>query len=414
MTVPNYQTNYNGYFAYKVQTARGTPAAGAGASLLPLTSGMHKLTKKTIASKQVRQDGMTVRGRHGSQAASASFGGELQLTNYDEIIQAVMRGTWAAGAAITNATTAMSTATMSVTGSVVSFSGGNVITAGARVFDIHVWTSGLNAANLGVPLQVVGVTATTITYAQPLVAVAGPVSTYAFGAKGHMLINPPAGSLVQRYYTGEENFADADVGRVFSDEKWGSLDFAMSPDGIVTITPALMGTGAVIIEPNAGAPYFTTPALPLIGAIPLAAIDCSLVLSDAGILLDVTSLALKIDLGLTAPTVAASKVSPDVFDGEMKVSGSLATMFTDFTQMNDFVNETQLALQLLVTVPGSNPIDFFSLTIPNLTLGGADLSDFSQAAGPMTQTLTISSDLTGVDTRGGAYQSSQVIFQRST
>ena len=65
MTV--YQSNSNALVAYKKQAGLGTPASGSSASLLRLSGGNGiKLSKAAIASAEVRNDGMSTRGRHGT------------------------------------------------------------------------------------------------------------------------------------------------------------------------------------------------------------------------------------------------------------------------------------------------------------------------------------------------------------
>lgn len=407
-----YQTTWNAIVAFKAQSGLGSPASGSGASLLPLTGGAGKLSKNVVSSMQVRQDGLAVRGRHGTQKTQGQYPGELQLTNYDAIIEAVMRGSWTNNTAITQATSAMSSATMSATGSVVTFSGGNCITAGVRIGQIHRWTVGLAPADLNKPLRVVGATNTTITYAETLTTVTGPVSSYSFHGNGKILLNPPAGSLVKRYFTIEERENDIDESELFTDCMWGRIDLSMQPDGMLNITPYWTGTGAAAVENTSSSPYFTSPALGSTTAIPVAAIDATLRIGDADEVA-VSGFNLSIDLGLNAPAVAASKVSPDIFDGIMKVSGSVTCFRKDLTYFGDFLGETTLSLSVLAQVPGSSPADYLNIYVPYMTLSAADKSDLKRDGGPRTQTLNFSDALVGVDQRGGAYAPTMVMFESS-
>jgi hypothetical protein len=90
-----YQTNSNGLIAFKKQSGLGTAASGSGANLLRIAGGNGiKLSKAAIESKEVRNDGMSVRGRHGTQAIAASYNAEASLGSLDPIIEAIMRSTW--------------------------------------------------------------------------------------------------------------------------------------------------------------------------------------------------------------------------------------------------------------------------------------------------------------------------------
>jgi len=408
----SWQTSWDAYVAFKAQSGLGVPASGSGASILPLTGGAGKLTKNVVSSQQVRQDGMSVRGRHGTQKTAGQYPGELQLSNYDSIIEAVMRGTWASNTAITQATSALSSATISVSGSVVTFSGGNVITAGVRFGQVHRWTSGLAAGDLNKPLRVVGATNTTITYAETLTTVAGPVSSYSFHGNGRRLINPAAGSLVKRYFTVEERENTIDESELFTDCMWGKIDIAMQPDGMFTITPYWTGTGAAQVEDTTSSPYFTTPALTSTTAIPMAAIDATLRIGSADEVA-ITAFNLSIDIGLNAPAVAASKISPDIFDGIMKVSGSVTCFRKDLTYFSSFLNESTLSLSVLAQVPGSSPADYLSLCVPYMTLSDAMKSDLKREGGARMQTLNFTDAVIGVDQRGGVYDPSMVIWEVS-
>lgn len=400
-----FQTNWNAYVAYKAQTGRGVAASGAGAKILPLTGGKGQLTKKPITSDQIRQDGMSVRGRHGSQATTGNYPGELQVSNYDDILEAVMRGTWVVPAALTQSTAALASATISVSGHVVTFSTGSLITAGVRVGDVHRWIVGLAPADIGRALRVTGVTALAITYADELATVAGPVETYSFGIPGKKLINPPAGALVKRYFTIEEYEADADESELFTDCVWGKIDISMQPNGMVKITPTWTGTGAAEALQDGEAPYYTVPDVS--DQIPLAAIDASLRFAN-GDLLDLTAFSLTIDIGLTATEVAGANISPDVFDSPMKVSGSLTVLRQDLSQFAAFLGEETQTLQLLAAVPHTSPTEYISITVPYFTLGSVDKSELSKQGGPRTQTLAISEELVGRDPRGGAYDPTMV------
>jgi len=407
-----YQRNWSGYVAFKVQSAKGTPATGSGATILPITGGNGgQLSKNVIQSKQVRQDGMMLRGRHGTQKTQGDYTGILQLGNFDAILEAVMRGTWATGAsAITQA--AMSSATLSVASNVITFSAGSVITAGARFLDTIVFSSGLAAGDLGKPLDIVGITATSITVAQNITDVAGPVASWSFQPKGHFLINPAAGSLQRRYFTIEEYYADIDQSIVYQDCVWSKFMLGMNPDATIDFNPSWTGTGQVVNEAVGASPYFTTPTMS--DQIPLAVIDASFYSSSKGLLPDLSAASITVDLAPNVPAVVGAKFSPDVFDGQMQVSASMTRLRDDLTWASNFLNEDQLSLKLSVNVPGSSPTDFMGFGLPNFTFGGATGSGFKQDAGGMTDSATVPAGLVGIDSRGGAFRSTMVYAQRST
>jgi hypothetical protein len=128
----DYQTGSNVLVAYKKQAGRGVPASGAGANVLRIAGGNGiKLAKAAIASNEVRSDGMSTRGRHGTQQVSAAYGNsEVSLGSHDPIIEAIMRGTWDA-TAFSKTQADFTSLTTAVDG--INFTSGNPIAMGFRV-----------------------------------------------------------------------------------------------------------------------------------------------------------------------------------------------------------------------------------------------------------------------------------------
>lgn len=405
-----YQKSFDAYLALKAQSGLGAIASGSGAAILPITGGKGQLQKAAIQSQAVSRDGLPIRGRHGLQKFTASYGGELQLSNFDAILGGLMRGSFASGASITQATGAMSSATMSATGSTITFSGGSVITAGLRVGDVVTFTVGLAAGDLNRPLRIAGLTATTITTAETLTTVTGPVSTYAFSVKGRKLINPLAGSLVDAYFTAEECEVGADNSVVAQDVRVGSFQLAMQPNGMLNTTVGFTGTGNVQGLSGASAPYFSSPTTTT--ATPLSVIDATIRVGSSDVL-DLTAFSMGFDLGLQAPDVVGAKYSPDVIDNVLTSNISFTALKKDLTYFGNYLNETTLSLSVLAQVPGTSPTDFISIYIPNFTLGGVDFSELKKDSGARTQSITVPKELIGRDDRGGAYEPTLAKFQVS-
>ena len=408
-----YETNWNNYVAMKKQSGKGSAASGSGGSLIPLTGGRLNFGKSTFQSQQVQQDGLPRRGRHGLQKVSAPYQGELQLKNWDAIFEAVMRGSFSAAVTITNSTPAMSSGTLSVAGHVVTSSAGSFLTAGVKVNDVHRWASGVNSADQNKPLRVTGVTALTITYAESLTSVAGPVSTWSVTI-GKVLVNPAAGSLVKPYYTLEEGSSDSSTSRLVSDFCWSKIDLKMQ-DGIITIAASGVGTGDYNNVPSGSLtfPVLTGPTMPLPNAISLAAIDTTLRF-ESGDIVDLTSFDLTLDLGLIAPGNSGARKSADVFDGVLMVNAAIGMFKSDLTEVGNFLNESSLSVNMLAAVPGSSPVDYISITVPYITLGDVQISSITRNAGPATQTLTIPKDTIGIDPTGGAFEATVVKFCTSS
>lgn len=400
-----FQTQSNAYVAYKAQSGLGVQASGSGAKILRTAGGAQgKMSKTPIGSNEVRRDGMRSRGRHGSQASTGAYDAEVSLQSLDDIIAAVMRGSWGS-ADLAISQVAMTSAT--TTTSTIVAAGGSWITQGLRVGDIIRATGLPDAANNGKNLRITGLTASTITVAETLVANASADTSFSITRPGRTIINPA--SLAKTYFTVEEHELDIDGSELFTDCVWTSMKFGMQPNGLVTASPSWVGTGQFETKTGASAPFFTTPTETT--ADPLAALDATLRFGSD--VVDLQAFDLTIDIGGSAGAVAAAKYSPEVFTGLMSVSLNLTLLRQDLLRVADYVNETQCSLHLMAPESEAAPQDFFSIFVPNFTLGNVDKSALSKEAGGRTQAISVPADLVGKDNRGGAFDPTMIKFQVS-
>jgi hypothetical protein len=129
---------------------------------------------------------------------------------------------------------------------------------------------------------------------------------------------------------------------------------------------------------------------------------------------DITALQMTVDLGATVPAVAGSKFSPDVFDGVMKVSlPSFTIMRSDLVAFNAFINETPLVFVVTVTEP-SPGTGIMRFTIPNMTLGMCEKSEFKRDGGPLTVNIQVPDSRVGIDLSGGPNPATMFQIERST
>jgi hypothetical protein len=110
------------------------PASGAGANVLRIAGGAGvKLAKQAIASAEIRSDGMSTRGRHGTQQVTAAYSAEASLGALDPIIEAIMRSTWDTNV-LTKTQADFTGLTTDVDG--INLQAGNPIAMGFRVGDV--------------------------------------------------------------------------------------------------------------------------------------------------------------------------------------------------------------------------------------------------------------------------------------
>lgn len=406
-----YSENFNGYTAIKSQTALGTQASGAGATVLFVSGGSGGImSKQPIESAIIRQDAQSFRGRHGSRRTVGNYTSEMAIGRADGVWEALMRSTWsAADLAVTQATAGLTSIT--TTENSIVAAAGSWITAGIRVGDIVRLTGHSTAANNGRNLRVVGLTATTLTVAETLTVDAVADATFTVTRTGRTLLNGAAGALTRTYWTVEEHEYDLDTSEVFDDVRWGRGMISMQPSGNLNVEYGWTGTGKVSIKTGADAPHFTAPAEPT--GLSLAASEAVLRMGSNDVL-DLTSFDFTLDLQPVAPDVInTTGLAPDVFLGVIRPSINITALRKDVQALIDFDAETQLALHFMASENAVAPAGFFSLYVPNITLGSVAKSALSKSGGARTVQMTFPAELIGKDTRGGAFDSTTFKLQIS-
>jgi hypothetical protein len=415
-----YQSNSNGYCAFKVQSALGSQASGGSAEIFRTTGtgGGGKFTKAATESNEVRRDGMRSRGRHGTYKTQGSQGGQLALGAYDTVFQALMRGTYGtADLAITEASviggSAAATSITTTTSTIVA-AAGSWITQGLHVGDvIRLTGQATSTTNNSKDLRITGLTALVITVAETLVLNAVADTSFTVTRPGRVLINPAAGSIVKRYYTWEEYEVDIDSSSVYTDAVFGNGKVSMATDGIIMFDAGWWGTGQFTTLSGASAPLFTSPTENT--ATAMSVVDATIRLGSTD-LVELSSFDLTFDISANAPSVFGSgaiKYSPDVFTGQMGINMNLTMLRKDLSYVANHINEDVLSLHILAVENEAEPKDFISFYVPNFTLGDVAKSALSKTGGGMTQTLQIPVALVGKDDTGGAYDATMLKIQVS-
>lgn len=408
--MPVYQSNSAGLISYKVQSGIGVQSTGSGGTVLRTAGGSGiKLTKAATESNEVRNDGLRSRGRHGTQKTASDYSAELSLGSHDQVLEAIMRGTWDA-VALTATQTDMTSVTTSANAIIAA--SGSWITKGFRVGDV-VRATGLNdAANNGKNLRITALTATTMTVAETLVVNAAADTTFSVTRPGKRLINPS--TLIKRYFTLDEYESDIDQSTVLTDFVWSTLKVSMGPNGLIMADPGGIGTGRIDALSTAASPLLTNPTAST--AAPMSVVDATIRFRGED-LVELTSFDLSIDIGASAPDVFGSgaiKYAPDVFTGQMAISMNMSMLRKDLSILQDFIGENVLSLHILAVENETEPKDFVSIVVPNFTLGSADPSALSKQGGGRTQSISIPPALVGKDLSGGAFDPTMIKLQTTS
>lgn len=393
-----YQSGRQILVAYKEETTFGTLAGAASGKVFRPNNGNLSLTKEPIRTNEVRRDGMMTRGRHGSRSVAGSYTGDLSLGSYDDFIQAAFRGTFQPALAVTEATASLGSITTAA--NTITSAAGSWLTAGLRVGDVIRLTGHSSAANNDKNLRITGLTATVITVAETLVvnAVADTAFTVTRPKK---LVQ----GITRRSFTIEEAELEIDGSEVFKGCRVGQMRLQLQPNGMATVTFDVVGQDMEVMT-GASSPYFTTPTATV--SLGMTAVEAKIRLGAADVL-DLTSLDLSLNLSASGMPVVGSSLTPDVFTNSAAVEGSVTALRQDLARVTSFLNEEQLSLHLLFTEPETEPMDFCSFFVGNMTLASATKSDLGGDNG-RTQTLSI---LPGVDERGAAYDATTCKYQTS-
>src|SRR3954471_5119546 len=159
-----YQTGKNAYVAFKVEGTLGTKPAAGGASIFRASpSAGLELKRASVMPTEYRSGGQTPQARLGSKSVDGAYSADLSAGTFDALFEALLRGTWLASFAITNATM---TSVTTAGGNTIVAAAGSWITQGLRVGDIIQLSGFTDAGNNGRNLRVIGLTATVITTAE--------------------------------------------------------------------------------------------------------------------------------------------------------------------------------------------------------------------------------------------------------
>lgn len=383
------QTGKNIVVALKVEETFNTAPGDTDAEQLRINASPGlSLKRALIESGEMRSDLLTTIARLGSQEVPGSYTSEFSVGSFDTILQAVMRSTWVAAVAITEADMTSITTTTST----IVAAAGSWITEGVRVGDVVRLTDHATAANNNLNLRVTAVTASTITVAgTPLTLDASADSAFTLTIL-KKLIN--GATPTRRSFYIEEYLKDLDLSVVHGGCRAISLQFNGQPDGHVMLGIGVLGASAEPLADSAS-PYYTTPT---------QYTSVGLVMADASIRFggeEVTAIdnfQLNITISASAMSVCGSSTTPDVFDTEMKVTGAISGLRRNLTNLTRYKDETELELHVLLVEPETAPADCVSIFVPRLKL--TDVDSALGGDGPMVENLPFT---VGVKTAATGY-----------
>ena len=355
--------------AYKKQTGLGSAASGSGGQELRRTTSTINLTKEAYQSAEIRSDQQIADYRHGPRQVTGTVSGEVSPGTYKDFLASVLRQDFTAVSSLTSAALTLVAST-----GVITFQTGNPLTAGIKIgMVVRLAGAGLNAANASKNLLVLAVSASAMTVA-PLNGVA--LANEATSVTGVTVSIPgkvsyvPESSQTHDYYTIEHWFSDIEQSEVFSDVNITNAAVSIAATGLSTVNFPVVGlniatgTSQVLTTPSA---ITTTGAVAGANGLMYVAGQAVAVITS-------------IDFDINGNTVAAdavvgSNARPDVFQGTVNVTGNMSVYFTDATFRDYFINETEVAVNVVLTTSSAGTADFISFQMSRVKVGGADVTD---------------------------------------
>jgi len=362
------QTGKGLIIAFKVEATLNTAPGASSAEVLRLTASPGlKLSKALIQSQEIRPDGLTALARHGSRRVEGSYGGELSVGSFDTILEAVVRTTAVTAVAVTEATASLASITFgtNTVDATSTSAGSGFLEAGIRVGDV-LRVTGTGGANDSLNAQVQAVATHTVTVGASSFTVDASAATSFVLTIGKKLKN--ATTPTRRSFYVDEYHQDIDLSEVFGGVRWTGFQLQGTPDGMAQLTLSALGMSATALATGTS-PYYTTPTE--YTSLPLVFADA--VLTVGGVAVSVaTGFSLNYQLTANTLPVIGSSITPDVFDNEARLDGSLTVLRQDLDELTNFINETELELTILLQEPGSAPKAYIGLFVPRLVLTDND------------------------------------------
>jgi hypothetical protein len=361
------QTGKNLVVAFRVEATYNTaPGTGSAEQLRLFASPGMRLDRALIENGEIRSDGLTSMARLGSRQAPGSYSGPFAVDAYDTILEAIMRSTWVAAAAVTFDNGAALTSLTVNSASQVTFAGTTTpAAAGLRNGDVFRLTNMSTAANNSVNARVKSISGSVVNlHGTPLTTQAADnACTLTIQRKLKNGSTP-----TKRTFYVEEYNQDVDVSEVFGGAKWVGFKITGTPDGLATIDLQVLGASGNVLASGAS-PYYISPTQYTTDA--LVFVDATIAYNGTDIA-NATAFELSYMVAAKAEPVIGSTVTPDIFDNDAKLSGSISLIRQDLANVTLFLNETELELHVMLVENDSEPKDFVSLYVPRVKLTAAD------------------------------------------
>ncbi len=343
------------------ETAINVQATATGAVQMRLIGGSgSNLKRANVQSVEKLTTGLTSMARNGYKSVDGSYDAEMSVGGaLDMVVEAVNRSTWATSTSVgfgTLTTIAIGTNTLTA-------AAGSFLTQGVRVGDIFqlsgTTVSGNNNTN-HIVVSVATLTLVTTTLA---------FTTLAATATGTLTILKklvsPTGVPTRYSHTIEQYDQDIDLSELFTGCRAIGLKLSFQPGQMAKATYSFLGVDRTALATGTS-PYFTSPSLTT--SLGLLADDSTIRMNGAPVA-SFTGFDLNFQITAAGVPVIGSLTTPDIFDNNLAVSGTITGLRQDFSNLTLFDAETEFEISILLQEPSGAPPNAFSIYIPRAKIG---------------------------------------------
>lgn len=357
---------------YVAEVTRGVTPGTPSMIVFRVNAPSLNAARPEIRSEELSADRMTTSLILGQRSGTGSIPSELQLTNHDDWIEAALGGTW------DNSPTNSSNISIANPDQ-VERAAGSFITDGFRAGDI-VALSGLAASGENGNYLVSAVAAAAITL-KTLAGAAPNLTIEAAGAGPGIDIvgNRVSVGTTLATFTVEIAYTDITQYESFEGVAINTMTLSAQPDAIPTLTYDVL---AMDFNALTGTPLDASPtAAPTNGAMsPFGGV----IFEGGSVIAYCTGLEVAVANNRELIEVIGSDRSPDVAEGDSRVTGTATFTFPDATLFNKFLNETESSLWFRLVDP-SDTTQFIQVVVPRVKYTNPDKT--IARTGPITVSL---------------------------
>ena len=386
---------------FKQETVPGTPETGAGATGLELLSGSQGFGPNVaeIATEMINNSLMADRSRQGSEFFPWSADTELSIDNCDEILEAVVGGTWAPEDTISN--TEMGAVVISGSGTIITFASGNLASEGGVPGGSLRFTGLSVVANDGKPFPIVTLSANGRVVTTEPGILADNASDVAYSLIIEKKVHT-ATPYLKRAFTMEHYLRDIDRSLRASYFVFNGITLTLQADKKIKV--GIKGAASKLeLLATAASPNFTSATFPS---------GESLVMLDGAILfngvprVNLSSFNFTLEGAVAGNPRLTTRQSAKPYLSQFKLSGQFTGEVADGADFDSFRAEDQVQVMIRMKEQSATPLTarHKTITFPNMSFGNWSLPMAGEGAA--IQTVTMNG---GRDKRGGVHPLTSMI-----